>query len=175
MDTTAMTFLRKQLSLLMAALLALTMGAAATPAAAQEISPEHLALARQYIDLTDKANVYEAMLLSTAVETMRTIMSQNPNLSEQTDTAITTSLEAYRERKGELLDQIARIYALTFTMEELQTIVGFYGSEVGQKLAVANQTINERVQTVVGLFNDNLRREFFAKVRAELKAAGFDV
>ena len=127
------------------------------------------------IDLTDKANVYEAMLLSTAVETMRTIIAQNPDLTEQTDKAITTSLQAYRERKGELLDQIARIYALTFSMEELQVVVDFYGSEVGQKLAVANQTINERVQTVVGLFNDNLRREFFAKVRAELKAAGFDV
>lgn len=175
MDTIAMTFLRKQLSLLMAALLALTMGAAVTPAAAQEISPEHLGLARKYIDLTDKANVYEAMLLSTAVETMRTIMSQNPDLSEQTDKAITTSLQAYRDRKGELLDQIARVYALTFSMEELQTIVDFYGSEVGQKLAVANQTINDRVQTVVGLFSSNLKREFFAMVRAELKAAGFDV
>ena len=85
--------------------------------------------------------IERAMLLSTAVETMRTIIAQNPDLTEQTDKAITTSLQAYRERKGELLDQIARIYALTFSMEELQVVVDFYGSEVGQKLAVANQTM----------------------------------
>lgn len=170
-----MNYLRKRLSLLTAALLALAIGVAAVPAKAQEIAPEHLALARQYIDLTDKANVYEAMLISTAIDTMRTIISQNPGLVDPTDSAITKTLGFYREKKGDLLDQFARIYALTFTPEELQAIVDFYGSDVGQKLATANQSVNESIQTVVGVFDGNLKREFFAKVRAELKAAGFDV
>lgn len=170
-----MKFLRKQLSLLIAALLALTVSVAALPAAAQEIAPEHLALARKYIDLTDKANVYEAMLISTAVDTMRTIVSQNPGLTEPTDSAITKTLDFYRNKKGDLLDQFARIYALTFTQEELQKIVDFYSSDVGQKLATANQTVNDSIQTVVSVFDSNLKREFYAKVRAELKAAGFDV
>ncbi|HEY9009514.1 MAG TPA: DUF2059 domain-containing protein [Devosia sp.] len=175
MDNNAMNFLRKRLSLLIAAILAATMSLAALPAAAQEISPEHLALARKYIDLTDKANVYEGMLLSVAIDTMRTIVQQNPELVNQTDEAIKKSLDAYREKKGDLLDQFARVYALNFTQEELTQIVAFYESPVGQKLATANATLNENIQTVVGVFEGNLGREFFAKVRAELKAAGFDV
>lgn len=175
MDNNAMKFLRKRLSLLIAAVLAATMSLAALPAAAQEISPEHLALARKYIDLTDKANVYEGMLLSVAIDTMRTIVQQNPELMEQTDEAIKKSLDAYREKKGDLLDQFARVYALNFSQEELTAIVTFYESPVGQKLATANATLNENIQTVVGVFEGNLGREFFAKVRAELKAAGFDV
>lgn len=175
MDNNAMKFLRKRLSLLIAAVLAATMSLAALPSAAQEISPEHLALARKYIDLTDKANVYEAMLLSTAIDTMRVIVQQNPELENQTDEAIRKTLDVYREKKGELLDQFARVYALNFSQEELAQIVAFYESPVGQKLATANATLNENIQTVVGVFEGNLGREFFAKVRAELKAAGFDV
>lgn len=175
MDINAMKFLSKRLSLLIAALLAFTMSVSALPAAAQEISPEHLALARKYIDLTDKGGIYEGVLLSTAIDTMKTIVAQNPELVDQTDEAIKKTLDSYREKKGDLLDQFARVYALNFTPEELQLIVDFYGSEVGQKLATANATLNDSIQTVVGVFDANLKREFYAKVRAELKAAGFDV
>ncbi len=82
MDINAMRFLSKGLSLLIAALLAFTMAALVVPAAAQEISPEHLALARKYVDLTDKANIYEAALIKTAIDTMSTITNQNPELVE---------------------------------------------------------------------------------------------
>jgi hypothetical protein len=175
MDINAMKFLSKRLSLLIAVLLAFTMAASTVPAAAQEIAPEHLALARQYIDLTDKGNVYEGVLLSTAIDTMRTVVQQNPELVNQTDEAIKKSLDFYREKKGDLLNEFARIYALNFTQEELQAIVDFYASPTGQKLATANATLNDSIQQVVGIFSDNLQTEFFAKVRAELKAAGFDV
>ena len=170
-----MKFLSKRLSLLIAALLAFAMSAPVLPAAAQEISPEHLAIARKYIDLTDKGGVYAGILLSTAIETMNTIVQQNPELVEQTDEAIKKTLDFYRTKNSDLLDQFARLYALNFTPEELQLIVDFYGSDVGQKLAIANATLNESIQAVVGVFDGNLKREFYAKVRAELKAAGFDV
>jgi uncharacterized protein len=174
MDINAMKFLSKRLSLLIAALLAFTMAASVVPAAAQEISPEHLALARKYVDLTDKANIYEAALIKTAIDTMSTITNQNPELVEQTNTAIEKTLAEYKDRKGDLMDQFARVYALNFSMEEMTQIVAFYDSPVGQKLTNANASLNEGMQTIMGIFEANLKREFFAKVRAELKAAGFD-
>ncbi|RYE76676.1 MAG: DUF2059 domain-containing protein, partial [Hyphomicrobiales bacterium] len=127
-----------------------------------------------YVDLTDRANIYEAALIKTAIDTMKTIVSQNPELTEPTDKAITTSLSFYKDKKGDLMDQFARIYALNFSMEELQQIVAFYDSPVGQKLSNANANLNEGMQTIMGIFEANLKKEFFAKVRAELKAAGFD-
>lgn len=174
MDINAMKFLSKRLSLLIAALLAFTMAASVVPAAAQEISPEHLALARKYVDLTDKANIYEAALIKTAIDTMSTITNQNPELVEQTNTAIEKTLAEYKDRKGDLMDQFARVYALNFSVDEMTAIVAFYDLPVGQKLTNANANLNEGMQTIMGIFEANLKREFFAKVRAELKAAGFD-
>ena len=137
MDKAMTGFLRRAALVVVAAL---SLGAMAVPSLAQELAPEHLALARKYIDLTDKSGVYETSLVETGVQTMRTILTQKPDLDKPLQAAIIATLETYKNRKGELLDQFARLYAARFSMEELRAIV-----------------------------------EFYAKVKAELKAAGFDV
>ena len=170
-----MTGLVERMRKILAILLAAGMVATAAPALAQELAPEHLALAREYVDLTDQAQIYEVTLVETGIETLRQIITQNPEIIDQTDEAIKGVLDTYRDRKGELLDQFARIYAVRFTMEELQEIVDFYGSPTGQKLAVANSEINGDLQRVLTVFESNLKREFFAKVRAELREQGIEI
>jgi hypothetical protein len=161
------------------ALLAVTLSAAvlafAAPAMAQEVPPEQLALARKYVDLTDRAAVFETTMVEIAIGSMRQIVQQNPEISEQTNTAIGKILEEYRGRKGELLDQFARVYAVRFTIEELQEIVAFYETPTGQKLSLANSEVNIDLQRVMQVFTNNVRPEFFAKVRAELRAQGIEL
>jgi len=147
----------------------------AAPALAQEVPPEQLALARKYIDLTDRGAVYEVTIVETGVETMQQIVTQNPEIIDETNAAITKVIGEYNGRKGELMDQFARVYALRFTMEELQDIVTFYESPTGQKLAQANSEINTDLQRVMQVFTNNLKREFFAKVRAELRAQNIEL
>lgn len=158
-----------------AAVVTASMIGLAAPAFAQEVAPEQLALARKYIDLTDRSAIYEVTIVEAGVGTMQQIVTQNPEIIEQTNAAITKVIEEYRGRKGELLDQFARVYALRFTMEELQAIVTFYESPTGQKLAQANAEINTDLQRVMQVFTNNLQREFFAKVRAELRAQNVEI
>lgn len=161
------------------ALVAATFAAAliglSAPVMAQEVAPEHLALARKYIDLTDRASVYEVTVVETGIETMQQIVTQNPEILNATNDAITKTIEEYNGRKGELLDQFARVYAVHFTMSELQDIVSFYESPTGQKLAQANADLNSDLQRVLQVFTTNLKREFFAKVRSELRAGGVEI
>jgi len=177
MGTNTMNSIVKSGTLLLAFVLATAMAMLSLPAAAQEteLAPEHLSLAREYVKLTDKSGIYEVALVETAVETMQALISRNPEIAGPVDEAITKSLEVYKGRKSELMDQFARVYALNFTMDELQQIVAFYQSPVGTKLASANATLNGSLQTVMQVFEVNLKNEFFAAVRAELKAAGYDV
>lgn len=175
MGSTSMTKTKRHLVQLLTGAVALAAAFAAVPAMAQELAPEHVAIARKYVDLTDRAGIYEVTLVETAVQTMRTIVATNPTLVEQTDAAIKKSLDTYRARKDELLNQFARVYAMNFTQEELQQIVTFYESPVGAKLSASNAAINASLSTVMGVFERNLKTEFYAAVRAELRAAGFDV
>jgi hypothetical protein len=154
---------------------AASLGALALPVMAQELAPEQLALARKYIDLTDRAGIYEQTLINAGVETMRTILSHNPEINDQLQIAITKTLDGYKDRKGELLDQFARLYAARFTMDELQKIVDFYSSPVGIKLTDATSDLNGDMLKVMKVWEANLRTEFYTRVKAELKAQGIDV
>ena len=144
-------------------------------AQAQEISPEHLALARKFVDLTDKAAVFEVALVQVGIDSLRTILATNPDKYDVIDAAVTKVLGVYKEKKGELMDQFARVYAQALSIDELQEIVDFYGSPIGQKLANVQADSNDDLQTVMSLYQINLRTEFFAQVRAELRAQGFNI
>lgn len=175
MGNKPMTFLFKRAPLFAAAALSLILSAfAALPATSQEVSPEHLALARQYVDLTDHSGIYEAAVVEVGINTLRQLLPQNPDIAEPLSEAIGNVISTYKGRKSELFDQFARVYALTFTPEELQEIVNFYASPTGAKLSKANADLNQSMQRVMGVFENNLQSEFFAKVRAELKAKGID-
>lgn len=146
-----------------------------SPVAAQELSPELLDLARKYVDLTDRSQVYEVSVVQTGIDTLRTLTGQNPELADKLNDVVGETVKSYRERKGELMDQFARIYAQRFTVEELTVVVEFYESDVGQKLSRENFEANQQIGTVLRIFQQNLRIEFLASVRATLKEEGIDV
>jgi uncharacterized protein len=65
MGFAAMTGLVQRIRVFLAILLAVATVAIAAPAMAQELAPEHLALARRYVDLTDRGSVATAAASAT--------------------------------------------------------------------------------------------------------------
>jgi hypothetical protein len=151
----------------------LTFGAA-VPAMAQEISPDQLALARKYVDLTNKAQIYEAILAQTAAQTSKLLSQQDPKNVDKIDAAIGKILETYKGKNDDLFNQIARVYAVSFTPDELKQIVDFYSTPAGQKLASSAFDVNKAMGKIMQVYTYNLGTEFVSKVRAELKSEGLN-
>lgn len=176
MGVTNLMMMSRLTGLAAAAVLALSLAfGAGAPALSQEISPEQLALARKYVDITDKAKIYEATMVMTAEQTSKLLSQQNPEIAKQIDEAIGKALEARRGKKDDLFNQIARIYAVSFTGEELQEIITFYETPTGQKLLTESMAVSQDVQTVMQIWISNNGTEFVREVRAALKAQGFNV
>lgn len=172
MKSNLLISLRKSFAvyLTMFAALFVTLGSAT----AQELSPEHIALARKYVEITDTSKIYEATILRSGVNTLQTIIPQNPEISDEVNAAISLTIQDYAKRKGELMDQFARVYAIRFSIEELNEILAFYESPVGKRLTAQNPSINEDLGVVMGVFQNNLKSEFYAKVKAELQSKGIE-
>jgi len=167
-----MSLLSRLGKLLALMLVLLGMAIAAAPVQAQEIDPAQLALARKYVDLTNKGQLYEVILVQTAQKTSNLFVPQNPTKAKEIDAAIGKILETYKGKHDDLFNQIARVYAVSFTPQEMQQIVDFYSSPAGQKLAGSAAEINGSVQKILQLYTYNLGTEFVSKVKAELKAEG---
>ena len=160
-----------------AALLSLSLAAVNAPVFAQqtqqqEIAPDQLALARKYVDLTNVSNLYGVIVAETAGQTLQQVLKLNPQIGNQANDAVMSVVKDYKGHDSDLMDQVARLYAERFTSDELKKYVDFYSTPEGQKLAKTNFEINQQLQGVVKLYTVNLRTEFFAKVRAELKSKG---
>ena len=68
MGVTNLMMMSRLTGLAAAAVVALSLAfGAAAPAMSQEIPPDQLALARKYVDLTNKAQIYEAIAAMTAM------------------------------------------------------------------------------------------------------------
>lgn len=149
--------------------------ASTAPAQAQqEISPEHLAAARQYVDMTDSGQLYERTLIEMGLQAMRLMIQEDPSLREPLINALQTVYDGYLLNRSSLYDQFARIYAIRFSTEELEQIIGFYESDVGRKLLAQNPGINEDLQTVLTVWSRNTSGEFLSRVRAELRNQGYN-
>lgn len=142
---------------------------------AQEISPEHLALAKKYVTMTDTGLIFQRTVLRTAQESVDYLVQQNPEIGESIVVSAREVATSYLQGSNLVHDNFARIYAAHYSMEELNQIIAFYESEVGQKILSNNININQSLQTSANLFEDNLASEFAAKLRTNLKDKGFDL
>src|SRR5262249_12465363 len=142
------------------AVLAESLSLAVAPAIAQEISPDQLALARKYVDLTNKAQIFEAILAQTAAQTSKLLSQQNPDITDKIDASIGKILETYKGKNDDLFNQIARVYATTFTQDELNQMVTFYSTPAGQKLANTAFDVNRSTAKIMQVYAYNFGTEF---------------
>ena len=166
---------RRWAAALMLAMSLLVSGAAMAPTQAQEIPPEQLALARKYIDLVNTANLFRGVMLKVAINSYKALQVGHADVQQQIQAAVDSALQSYAGKESSLLDQLARVYATVFTLEELQQIVAFYDSPVGKKLAAAAPELSKTTDDVLKVYENNLSSEFVAKVRADLKAKGVNI
>lgn len=70
------------------------------------------------------------------------ISAGNPDLSKALEDEVTKRAPAFRER-------LLKLYEETFTPEELQAAVDFYGSPVGQKIVDQQDVLSEKIHEAV--------------------------
>ncbi len=141
-------------------------------ASAQELSPDHIAVARKYVDLSYKITTFEQTLIQTGIQVSDQILKQDPSLEEESNKAIGDAIAYFAKQKDEVLNQFARVYALRFSMDELKEMNAFYETPTGQKLAGMQSKIDQDIVRLFQLYAQNMSTEFYARVRADLVAGG---
>lgn len=141
---------------------------------AQEITAEHLALAQEFVEL-NTVGFFEQGLLQVSVGTFRTFTKTNPDIGELIQQSIVEVMNTYQGQNHTLNNQIALIYAVRFTVEELQQLLNFYESDIGKKVLETSQIITKETDTAIEVWTNNLSKEFVSKLRAVMKAKGYEI
>lgn len=147
---------------------------ATAPAQSQEISDSHLAAAREAVSISQSTTQMDEILPQMSERFKQQLISNRPDAAAQISDIVDGIAVSLAPRRGDLESEIARIYAQTFTEEELQAITAFYETEAGQKLIEQTPVIFRSMEQASRVWSSGVQRDFEQAVRNKIVEEGLD-
>ncbi|MDE5440454.1 DUF2059 domain-containing protein [Bradyrhizobium sp. CSA207] len=102
-------------------------------ASAQTPSPEAINAARKLVVTLKIADQYRALLPQLLLKLRPVVAQDRPEIERDYDTVTAPGSEIYAPYVASMIDQIAALYATSFTLDELRQIEAFYAGPAGRK------------------------------------------
>jgi hypothetical protein len=103
-------------------------------ASAQAPSPEAMDAARELVTTLKIADQYRAALPQLMLKLRPVVAQDRPEIEHDYDAMTAPGSDIYAPFAAAMIDQIAALYAASFTVEELRQIEAFYVQPAGRKL-----------------------------------------
>ena len=148
-----------------------------------ELPPERMALAMKLVQLNGTTRVFDDILPTIADEAKNQFIRANPQMQLGIIGLVDTIAVQLVSRRPELDRYLARIWASGFTDEEMQSLIDFFGTDVGKKyasrlpgvLAVQTSAAQEWGRSVAAELNVRVQEELRAAITAEENALQSDI
>ncbi|MEM6711341.1 MAG: DUF2059 domain-containing protein [Pseudomonadota bacterium] len=142
---------------------------------AEALSRDHIRLAARYAELSGANRLYINALNAERRDIIRALTSTNPDVAS-TITEVTDQVYLeMAETTGQLFEAIAEVYARTYPMEDLQVIVDFFQSDVGQRFLEVRRLADQEAFEATVAWGDQVSVTFLARVRTLLSEQGLEL
>lgn len=135
----------------------------------QDVDPEALALARQVIVAAKVSREFDGILPDIADQAKSTFIRNNPQMQLGIIEVVDRIALEMVDFRGQLEEVFARVWASAFSVEELQALLEFFRSPVGEKYA---ERLPRVLAVQIGMaeqWRDAVAQEMFRRVRDELQ------
>ena len=144
-------------------------------ASAEEPTPAAVAVAKELIVLKGSTQLWDAVVPGVIEQVKAVFMQTNPALGKELNDVAAQLRTEYAPRASQLVDQVAQLYARTFTEQELRDALAFYKSPLGRKIVSEEPKVLDdgfrRIQQWANKFSE----EVMSRMRAEMKKKGYDL
>jgi hypothetical protein len=147
----------------------------APPAAAPQVSPGALLLAKQIVQIKKVDEVFKPIVAGIVTKSRDMFLQTNFMYQKDIDEVALSVGRQFAPRVTELVDASARYYASHFTEQELRDLLTFYQSPLGQKALVEEPKVLDQTMVFAGSWANNLSQETIQAMRIELKKRGHDM
>lgn len=110
-------------------------------ASAETPSPEAMTTARKLVVTLKIADQYRALLPQLLLKLRPVVAQDRPEIERDYDAMTAPGAEIYAPFFTSVIDQIAAVYATSFTLDELRQIEAFYAQPAGQKLLAQSDAL----------------------------------
>ncbi len=147
----------------------------APAAAAKAASPAALAAAREILAMKNANAMYANAVPSLVEQTKNTLMQSNLNYQKDLNEVALIVAKTLAGREKEIGEGMAQVYANEFTEQELQGLVTFYKSPLGQKLLASEPRAIQLSMAYMNQWAQGFAEVVNGQFRAEMKKRGKDI
>jgi hypothetical protein len=158
-----------------AAMLALALSSLVAAAQAQQPSAAAIATAKELVTVKGAGALFEPMIPNVVESAKGLFLQTNPTLAKPLDEVAAKLKAEYAARSAEMVNDVAKLYALRFTEKELKDVLAFYKSALGRKMLVEEPRILDQGMRDANAWAEKLSQEIIGKMRAEMKKRGHDI
>jgi uncharacterized protein len=166
--------MRYRALLLAAALLALPLSSPCVRAQSTA-DQARLAAARQMMQVAGVARQFSQVMPVLMRQLAEGFVAVAPDKAKVIAEVFAQLGSKFDERKGELIDQVAALYAEQLTLEELNAVTEFYRSPAGAKMMSIQPQVMRQAMQLGQRWGAQLGREIEEEVRRELKKRGIEL
>ena len=153
-----------------AALVALLLMARSAPARADDVSDRHDAAVALLNQMHTIDNV-SAMLPGIIAQVRQAVTRGDPDLIKQFQ-GFAPKLQGEAEaEKLSLIEQLADIYAKTFTADEIKEMAAFYQTPLGQKIVSTQAQIGSEILTATRNWGQRVGQKLVSEAAVNLQSA----
>jgi len=154
------------------ALVAVVLAVFIPAAHAQQPPAASLAVAKQLIATTNATAVFTPLIAGVVEQAKILFLQQDPSLAKDLNEVAAKIRTDLQPRFAELNDEVARLYATSFSEQELKDILAFYQSPAGKKMLTVQPKVIDSTMAFAQTWSNKLSDEVVAKIRDEMKKKG---
>ncbi|WP_162652433.1 DUF2059 domain-containing protein [Lentilitoribacter sp. Alg239-R112] len=136
---------------------------------AQDISADHLKVARQAIGALKVTASFDDILPATSERLKASLIQANPNFSDEISLTVDEEAIKIAGRRSALEEEAAMIYAKKFSLAELTEIAAFYNTEAGKKLLQSAPSAGRELLRAAEIWAGGISRDLSAAANVALK------
>ena len=145
----------------------------ATPAFAQQAQPSasHLSVAREVAVSSGMTGAFDA-LTGPLLGRLQRMSVTSPEIQKDLEQVVTALRPEVEQKKQELIDATARIFATRMTEAELKEVATFYKSAVGQKYVQLQPGVLDSVVREMDIWSQRTAEFIMTRAREEMGKRG---
>lgn len=161
--------------LVVALALALWTSVLSLPVAAQAPDAARLSAAREMMEVAGVAKQFDELMPLLIRQLSQSFVAVAPEKAEEIRQVFAQLPGKFIDRKGELIEQVASLYAQELSAEELGAVSTFYKSPAGLKLLSVQPQIARQSMALGQRWGAQIGREIEQEARKELKKRGIEL
>jgi hypothetical protein len=146
-----------------------------TAALAQQPSTNAILLAREIIVAKGGSRLYEPVIADVIDRARGVLLQANPMVSKDLNEVTVKVRTESAPRIGEIMNEVAKMYAARFTEAELKQALAFYKSPIGQKIILEEPAILDQSVAFAQSWASRFSEQVLAQMRTEMKKRGHDL